>query len=75
MRNHFHLVIETPKANLVEGMKWLLGAYTGRFNLRQSGAGAWAAENSGTNCWRKCSSARGLAFRSGGSGVTLARST
>jgi len=34
MRNHFHLVIETPRANLVEGMKWLLGVYTKRFNLR-----------------------------------------
>jgi len=34
MRNHFHLVIETPRANLVEGMKWLLGVYTRRFNLR-----------------------------------------
>ena len=34
MRNHFHLVIETPKANLVEGMKWLLGVYTSRFNRR-----------------------------------------
>lgn len=34
MPNHFHLVIETPQANLVEGMKWLLGVYTGRFNRR-----------------------------------------
>src|SRR5437870_1979067 len=34
MRNHFHLVVETPKANLVEGMKWLLGTYTARFNRR-----------------------------------------
>ncbi|MGO8928546.1 MAG: transposase [Limisphaerales bacterium] len=25
MRNHFHLVIETPQPNLVVGMKWLLG--------------------------------------------------
>jgi REP element-mobilizing transposase RayT len=24
MRNHFHLVVETPRANLVAGMKWLL---------------------------------------------------
>jgi REP element-mobilizing transposase RayT len=24
MSNHFHLVIETPNANLVEGMKWFL---------------------------------------------------
>jgi len=34
MRNHFHLVIETPKPNLVEGMKWLLGTYTSRYNRR-----------------------------------------
>ncbi len=34
MRNHFHLVIETPEANLVAGMKWLLGVYTKRFNIR-----------------------------------------
>ena len=34
MRNHFHLVIETPKANLVAGMKWFLGTYTGRFNRK-----------------------------------------
>jgi putative transposase len=34
MGNHFHLVVETPKANLVAGMKWFLGTYTGRFNRR-----------------------------------------
>jgi putative transposase len=34
MPNHFHLVIETPKANLIAGMKWLLGTYTLRFNRR-----------------------------------------
>jgi putative transposase len=34
MRNHFHLVLETPQANLVAGMKWLLGVYTKRFNIR-----------------------------------------
>jgi len=34
MPNHFHLVIETPSPNLVEGMKWFLGVYTRRFNLR-----------------------------------------
>ena len=34
LRNHFHLVIETPKANLVAGMKWFLGTYTSRFNRR-----------------------------------------
>jgi len=34
MRNHFHLVIETPQPTLVAGMKWLLGTYTSRFNRR-----------------------------------------
>ncbi len=34
MSNHFHLVVETPRANLVPGMKWLLGTYTQRFNRR-----------------------------------------
>ena len=34
MPNHFHLVIETPRGNLVAGMKWFLGTYTGRFNRR-----------------------------------------
>ena len=34
MGNHFHLVMETPQANLVSGMKWFLGTYTSRFNRR-----------------------------------------
>src|SRR5213594_210933 len=34
MPNHFHLVLETPQPNLVAGMKWFLGTYTGRFNRR-----------------------------------------
>jgi putative transposase len=36
MRNHFHLVVETPNANLVAGMRWLLSAYTLRFNHRHT---------------------------------------
>src|SRR5208282_3402867 len=34
MRHHFHLVIETPNANLVAGMAWLLSTYTIRLNHR-----------------------------------------
>ena len=34
MSNHFHLVVETPQPNLVAGMKWLLGVYTKRYNIR-----------------------------------------
>ncbi len=36
MPNHFHLVVETPQPNLVEGMKWLLGVFTRRFNLARA---------------------------------------
>jgi len=32
MRNHFHVVVETPRPNLCLGMQWLLGTYTARFN-------------------------------------------
>ncbi len=34
MKNHFHLVLETPQPTLVDGMKWLLAVYTQRFNAR-----------------------------------------
>ena len=34
MGDHFHLVVETPQGNLVAGMQWLLGTYTGRFHRR-----------------------------------------
>ena len=34
MPNHFHLVVQTPRANLVSGMKWLLATNTSRFNRR-----------------------------------------
>jgi REP element-mobilizing transposase RayT len=39
MNNHFHLVVETPRANLVDGMKWLLGTYTMRVNRRHKLSG------------------------------------
>jgi putative transposase len=34
MSNHYHLVIETPRANLVAGMGWLQNAFTRRHNVR-----------------------------------------
>src|SRR6266487_2377554 len=39
MGNHFHLVVETPRANLVAGMQWLLGTYTMRLNRRHKPSG------------------------------------
>jgi putative transposase len=32
MSTHYHLLIETPRGNLVESMKWLQGAFTQRMN-------------------------------------------
>ena len=32
MRTHYHLLLETPKGNLVEGMKWLQATFTQRYN-------------------------------------------
>lgn len=32
MSNHYHVVIETPDANLVVGMHWLQGTFASRFN-------------------------------------------
>jgi hypothetical protein len=34
MGTHFHLVVETPEPNLVNGMRWILGKYGARFNRR-----------------------------------------
>src|SRR5690554_3673765 len=32
MSNHYHLLIETPEANLVAGMRWLQSTFANRFN-------------------------------------------
>lgn len=34
MDNHYHLELETPEPNLVDGMRWFQGTYTQRFNRR-----------------------------------------
>ncbi len=39
MGNHYHLLLETPEANLVDGMRWMQGTYTKRFNLRHDQTG------------------------------------
>ena len=39
LADHFHLLLETPRANLVAGMKWLLGTYTVRHNRAHRLAG------------------------------------
>ncbi|MGV7208623.1 transposase [Oxalobacteraceae bacterium A2-2] len=39
MSNHFHLLVETPEANLARGMQHLNGAYTRHFNRRHGLAG------------------------------------
>ena len=39
MENHFHLLLETPQANLVAGMKWFLGPWSsyGEYFKRRDG--------------------------------------
>ncbi len=39
MDNHYHLLIETPEANLVAGMRRLNGVYTQAFNRRHTRVG------------------------------------
>lgn len=39
MNNHYHLLIETPKGNLSQGMRQLNGIYTQNFNRRHRRAG------------------------------------
>ena len=39
MDNHYHLLIETPEANLSRGMRQLNGVYTQRFNRRHGRVG------------------------------------
>jgi putative transposase len=39
MSNHYHLVIETPEANLSKGMRQLNGVYTQHFNRRHDRVG------------------------------------
>ncbi len=34
MDNHYHLLLETPEANLVAGMRWFQGTYTVRHNVK-----------------------------------------
>lgn len=39
MGNHFHLLLETPEANLVAGMKWMLGVFSQGWNRRRGRRG------------------------------------
>ena len=39
MANHYHLLLETPKANLVAGMTWFQSTYTKRYNARHGATG------------------------------------
>lgn len=41
MTNHYHVVIETPNANLSKGMRQLNGVYTQRFTAATGAGGMW----------------------------------
>ena len=52
MANHYHLLFQTSRANLVDGMKWLQTAYTQRFNARHACA-ATSLRAATTQWWWK----------------------
>jgi REP element-mobilizing transposase RayT len=54
MTNHYHLLLETPEANLSRGMRQLNGLYTQRFNRDHERVGHICRDASG----RSSSSAR-----------------
>jgi putative transposase len=39
MDNHYHAIIQTPDANLSQGMQWLHGSYSAWFNARHNRVG------------------------------------
>ncbi len=39
MSNHYHCILQTPDANLSQGMQWFHGAYAAWFNARHSRVG------------------------------------
>ena len=51
MGNHYHLAIETPKPNLLAGMKWLQNGLWGGGGprLRRAPSGSWRAADYGRN--------------------------
>jgi REP element-mobilizing transposase RayT len=52
MTNHYHLALETPKPNLVDGMHWLQSTFATRFNrLLRENAAEEACRLSETSQW------------------------
>lgn len=39
LNNHFHIAVETPRANLSDGMRWLQSTFAARFNRFRAEAG------------------------------------
>ena len=57
MRNHYHLVLETPNANLVAGMARLQSRYTIRLNHRHKLLGMYSAVATRRSWWRAVATA------------------
>ena len=66
--NHYHIALEIPEANLVDGMRWLQNTYTRRFNVRHKlwghvfGGCYCAAARSTQQLVRRARGVQGLAF-------------
>ena len=62
MANHYHLLLQTVEPNLVDGMKWLQGAYTQRYTGGTS-CGAISSRADTRRCrWRRRTTGRTLAW-------------
>ena len=53
MTNHYHVLVETPDANLSKGMRQLNGVYTQRFNRTYSRSGHVFHKDATRRSWRK----------------------
>jgi putative transposase len=53
MDNHYHLLIETPQANLSRGMRQLNGLYTQAYNRRHDGVAICFRDASRPSWWRR----------------------
>jgi REP element-mobilizing transposase RayT len=51
MSNHYHLLLETPQANLTAGMGWFQNAYTRRINTRHRLWGIFLVEDTRRSWW------------------------
>jgi hypothetical protein len=51
LTDHFHLVVQTPEPNLVDGMKWFLGLTLHDSTVDMPPAGIFSMVDTSPRCW------------------------